>query len=196
MVDCVICDTVHHVRLNGRPDLSPQNDIQDAPGGLESAIALTSMHLMIHSLVHRNPLSRTGIIAADPGIPLPELSPGHMTRSRCTIVMYLYLVASFISIAISIIQSYISLAMSSRPDFIAELIRRPLPALTPPRLTDKSNPPFSVHLQNQIADLKCHPLLESAVSVWRSSKAELIIAPSHERRFILGAFLTEKDARG
>lgn len=60
--------------------------------------------------------------------------------------------------------SVLSLAMSSRPNFVSELLNRPLPALTPPRLTDKSNPPYSVDIQNKIADLKCHPLLESAVS--------------------------------
>jgi hypothetical protein len=56
--------------------------------------------------------------------------------------------------------------MAGRPLFIEELLGRPLPLLTPPRLSDKSNPPYSVDIQNQIADLQCHPLLESAVSPW------------------------------
>jgi hypothetical protein len=59
--------------------------------------------------------------------------------------------------------------MAPRPLFITGLLGRPLPLLTPPRLSDKSNPPFSVDIQNQIADLQCHPLLESAVSSWKEA---------------------------
>jgi len=55
--------------------------------------------------------------------------------------------------------------MPDRPLFIKELLDRPLPQLTPPRLSDKSNPPYSVVIRNQIADLQCHPLLESAVGL-------------------------------
>jgi hypothetical protein len=54
--------------------------------------------------------------------------------------------------------------MVDRPSFVTDLLNRPLPQLTPPKLTDKSNPPYSTDIQSQIADLKCHPLLESAVS--------------------------------
>jgi len=52
-----------------------------------------------------------------------------------------------------------------RPSFIKELLDRPLPLLHPPHLSDKHNPPYSVDIRNQIADLQCHPLLESSVSV-------------------------------
>jgi hypothetical protein len=51
----------------------------------------------------------------------------------------------------------------SRPGFIAELEARPLPLLAPPKLTDSSNPPYSPSARSAIADLKCHPLLESAL---------------------------------
>lgn len=54
--------------------------------------------------------------------------------------------------------------MSARPPFVQILYDRPLPELTPPRLTDSSNPPYSTDVRAQIADLGCHPLLESAVS--------------------------------
>ena len=70
--------------------------------------------------------------------------------------------------------------MSTRPDFVAALIDRPLPQLTPPRLSDKSNPPYSVDLQNEIADLKCHPLLEATVSMIMHMGASL----SHYLSFI------------
>jgi hypothetical protein len=53
--------------------------------------------------------------------------------------------------------------MSTRPDMVKELLERPLPQLTPPKLTDKSNPPYSTKIRNEIADLQCHPLLESSV---------------------------------
>ena len=52
---------------------------------------------------------------------------------------------------------------ADRPSFVAQLLSRPLPPLTPTRLTDHSNPPWREDIQSQIADLKCHPLLESAV---------------------------------
>lgn len=55
--------------------------------------------------------------------------------------------------------------MSSRPAFVQTLLERPLPELTPPRLTDSSNPPYSTDMRAQIADLQCHPLLESVVSL-------------------------------
>jgi hypothetical protein len=55
--------------------------------------------------------------------------------------------------------------MSARPAFVADLLGRRLPQLTPPRLTDSQNPPYSTIIRNQIADLQCHPLLESAVSL-------------------------------
>ena len=54
--------------------------------------------------------------------------------------------------------------MPPRPRFVDELLQRPLPPLTPAGLSDTRNPPFSQEYQNQIADLHCHPLLESAVS--------------------------------
>lgn len=50
-----------------------------------------------------------------------------------------------------------------RPSFISDLLARPLPQLTPPKLTDASNPPYSAPIRAQIADLGCHPLLESAL---------------------------------
>jgi len=52
-----------------------------------------------------------------------------------------------------------------RPSFIEALLDRPLPPLTPLHLSDKSNPPYSVDIRNQIADLQCHPLLEASVSL-------------------------------
>jgi hypothetical protein len=48
-----------------------------------------------------------------------------------------------------------------------------VPLLTPPRLSDKSNPPYSNDIRNQIADLQCHPLLESAVSFIFSAPADI-----------------------
>jgi len=57
--------------------------------------------------------------------------------------------------------------MTARPPFVKELLDRPLPLLTPPGLSDKANPPYSVDIRNQIADLQCHPLLESSVSLGR-----------------------------
>ena len=54
--------------------------------------------------------------------------------------------------------------MSTRPAFVQTLLDRPLPELTPPRLSDSSNPPYSTDIRAQIADLRCHPLLESVVS--------------------------------
>jgi hypothetical protein len=63
--------------------------------------------------------------------------------------------------------------MTTRPRFIKELLARPLPLLTPPHLSDKSNPPYSVDIQNQIADLQCHPLLESAVSFESKGPADI-----------------------
>jgi hypothetical protein len=50
-----------------------------------------------------------------------------------------------------------------RPAWVAELLNRPLPRLTPPKLSDTRNPPYSTNLQSQIADASCHPLLESAL---------------------------------
>jgi hypothetical protein len=47
--------------------------------------------------------------------------------------------------------------MTARPTFVRQLLDRPLPLLTPPRLSDKSNPPYSNDIRNQIADLQCHP---------------------------------------
>ena len=58
-----------------------------------------------------------------------------------------------------------SSGIMSRPAFIQTLLDRPLPPLTPAGLSDKSNPPYSTAIQNQIADLKCHPLLESVVGL-------------------------------
>jgi hypothetical protein len=52
----------------------------------------------------------------------------------------------------------------NRPSFVEELLSRSLPPLTPAKLSDKNNTPYSKDLQNSIADLKCHPALESAVS--------------------------------
>ena len=51
-----------------------------------------------------------------------------------------------------------------RPAFVSnELLARPLPELVPPKLSPSQNPPFSTEVQSKIADLKCHPALESAV---------------------------------
>lgn len=52
----------------------------------------------------------------------------------------------------------------SRPAFIDKyLLKRPLPELIPPKLSITQNPPYSESIRNQIAELKCHPLLESAL---------------------------------
>jgi len=63
--------------------------------------------------------------------------------------------------------------MTARPTFVRQLLDRPLPQLTPPRLSDKANPPYSVDIRAQIADLQCHPLLESAVSFIFSAPADI-----------------------
>jgi hypothetical protein len=63
--------------------------------------------------------------------------------------------------------------MTARPTFVRQLLDRPLPQLTPPRLSDRSNPPYSVDIRNRIADLQCHPLLESAVSFIFSAPADI-----------------------
>ncbi|KAK8847659.1 hypothetical protein IAR55_005518 [Kwoniella newhampshirensis] len=53
--------------------------------------------------------------------------------------------------------------MSKRPTFVDDLVNRPLPALTPARLSDENNTPYKKEWQDSIADLKCHPALESAL---------------------------------
>ncbi|WWD20483.1 hypothetical protein CI109_104959 [Kwoniella shandongensis] len=52
--------------------------------------------------------------------------------------------------------------MTDRPSFVSDLLHRPLPALTPSKLSDGNNTPYRKDLQDSIADLKCHPALESA----------------------------------
>lgn len=65
--------------------------------------------------------------------------------------------------------THLRLMSSSRPTFIDEqLLKRPLPELVPPKLSPTQNPPYSETIRNEIAELKCHPLLESAVSVNQS----------------------------
>nr|XP_031857316.1 uncharacterized protein CI109_007264 [Kwoniella shandongensis]KAA5524388.1 hypothetical protein CI109_007264 [Kwoniella shandongensis] len=53
--------------------------------------------------------------------------------------------------------------MTDRPSFVSDLLHRPLPALTPSKLSDGNNTPYRKDLQDSIADLKCHPALESAL---------------------------------
>lgn len=54
--------------------------------------------------------------------------------------------------------------MSTRPPFIDEiLLARPLPPLVPKGLSPTQNPVYSEEARSKIADLKCHPALESAV---------------------------------
>lgn len=53
---------------------------------------------------------------------------------------------------------------TTRPPVVEALLARPLPALTPPKLGDTSNPPYREDLRNAIASLLCHPALEAAVS--------------------------------
>jgi len=63
--------------------------------------------------------------------------------------------------------------MESRPPFVEELLKRSLPELTPSHLSDSENPPFSTEVRNKIADLQCHPLLESAVSLFDPTEISL-----------------------
>ena len=62
--------------------------------------------------------------------------------------------------------------MPDRPGFVQQLLDRPLPPLTPPKLGDTSNSPYHLKIQSEIADLKCHPALESAVS-HRTSREQI-----------------------
>lgn len=82
---------------------------------------------------------------------------------------------------------------ADRPSFVAQLLSRPLPPLTPARLTDHSNPPWREEFQSQTADLKCHPLLESAVGLhclaagarWLTSQLHLMNDDLFSAHFLL-----------
>ena len=47
-----------------------------------------------------------------------------------------------------------------RPAFVDDLLRRSLPLLHPPGVTDTQNPPFSSAIASKIVDGRYHPLLE------------------------------------
>jgi hypothetical protein len=55
---------------------------------------------------------------------------------------------------------------ASRPPFVDEiLLARPLPPLVPKGLSPTQNPVYSTEARSKIADLRCHPALESCVRV-------------------------------
>jgi hypothetical protein len=53
----------------------------------------------------------------------------------------------------------------SRPAFVDTLLARPLPPLTPAKLSESANPPYSAALQAQIANAGVHPTLEAVLHI-------------------------------
>lgn len=101
---------------------------------------------------------------------LSRESRSSATFAICNRQSYTFLNSQFSHFSIqrsdSLYYLYRRKSMSARPTFVdEELLKRPLPELVPPKLSPTQNPPYAEGIRNKIAELKCHPLIESAVGL-------------------------------